>query len=93
MGWIVLAIIVGTIFGIMFLLRPMLRKRNKGKYVIYDGKILEKKDLDFFKNELGRQINEEDIKELNEENAATVNPADRKWFEENKNTLKMRGYL
>ena len=91
--WIVLIIIVGIIFVIIFMLRPILRKRNKGRYVIYDGKIIERKDLNFFKNELGRQINEEDIKELNEENIASVNPADRKWFEENKNTLKMRGYL
>jgi hypothetical protein len=93
MIWMTLILIIVVIFGIMLLLRPILRKKNKGKYFIYDGKIMQKKDLDFFKNELGRQINEGDIKELNEENVALLNPADRKWFEENKDTLKMRGYL
>jgi hypothetical protein len=92
-GWIIFATIVGIILVIMFLLRPVLRRRNKGKYIIYDGHILERKDLSFFENELGRQINEEDIKELNEENVAELGQADRKWFEENKATLKMRGYL
>jgi hypothetical protein len=93
MGWIIFAVIVGILLVIIFLLRPILRKMNKGKYFIYDNKIMQKKDLDFYKNELGRQINEEDIKGLNEENAALLNPADKKWFEENKDTLKMRGYL
>ena len=45
LGWIVLAVIVLIVLGIVILLRPLFRRINKGKYVIYQGSLVTRKDL------------------------------------------------
>ncbi len=91
-GWIMLMAIVGIILFVLLLLRPLLRRMNKGKYIIHRGNLIMRKDLNFYE-EVGERIDENDIIELSEETASQLSPADKDWYEENKNTLKMRGYI
>ena len=93
LGWQVLIVIIGIIIGIMVLLSPLFRRINKGKYVIYEGSLLTRKDLKSHEESLKQMgieehINEEDLIEQTEETANQLNPADREWFEKYKGTLR-----
>ena len=81
--WIILVIIIGIFLGMIVLLRPLFRRINRGKYVIYKSGLYTREFLKR-REESDGHINGEDLIELTEETANQLNPADRKWFEKNK---------
>jgi hypothetical protein len=91
-SWLILWVIVGLILVVLFLLRPLFRKVNKGKYVIYEGSLITRKDIKDLEQFKG-PIDESELIELTEQTANQLNAADAKWHKENYQLLKQRGYV